>query len=64
MPTSVALRGFLDALGVEPARVPVDPEARAGLYRCLVAGERMLVVVDNAPTPGSVVQLLPGTAKS
>src|SRR5882724_6185643 len=33
-----AIRGFLDALGVTPARVPASPEAQAGLYRSLLAG--------------------------
>ena len=32
-----AIRGFLDALGVPPERIPPSPDAQAGLYRSLLA---------------------------
>jgi DNA-binding SARP family transcriptional activator len=59
-----AIRGFLDTLGVPPERVPQDPEAQAGLYRSLLAGRAMLIVIDNALDEQQVRALLPASAES
>jgi DNA-binding SARP family transcriptional activator/tetratricopeptide (TPR) repeat protein len=57
-----ALPRLLEALGVLPQHMPVSPEAQAGLYRSMLAGRRMLVVLDNARDAEQVRAFLPGSA--
>ncbi|RJQ76383.1 SARP family transcriptional regulator [Pseudonocardiaceae bacterium YIM PH 21723] len=58
-PESV-LRGFLDAFGVNSTAIPADHTAQVGLYRSLVAGRRMLIVLDNVADGAHITGLLPG----
>lgn len=59
-----ALAALLRALGVDGAGIPAEAAERAALYRTLVAGRRLLIVLDNASSADQVRPLLPGTSTS
>jgi len=61
MSPAEAVRGFLDAFEVPAERIPVGLEAQASLYRSILAGRRVLVVLDNARDAAQVRPLLPGS---
>lgn len=60
VPAADALDWFLRALGVPDRDIPAETEVRAARYRSLLAGRRMLVVLDNAGSVEQVRPLLPG----
>lgn len=62
MAPEVAVRGFLDALGVPSTRIPPALHAQTALFRSLIADKRMLLLLDNAATTAQVEPLLPGTS--
>ncbi|MFI9557941.1 AfsR/SARP family transcriptional regulator [Nonomuraea endophytica] len=59
-PESV-LDGFLRALGVPGSRIPQRLAERTALYRSMLVGRRLLVVLDNAHSADQVRPLLPGS---
>jgi DNA-binding SARP family transcriptional activator/tetratricopeptide (TPR) repeat protein len=58
------LTQFLLGLGVETAKIPELLHERVALYRSLIAGRRMLVLLDDARTAEQVRPLLPPSART
>ncbi|KAA2256554.1 tetratricopeptide repeat protein [Solihabitans fulvus] len=54
------LARFLRALGVPPEQIPLDADEQSTMFRSLLSGRRLLVVLDNAAAPDQVRPLLPG----
>jgi tetratricopeptide (TPR) repeat protein len=60
MTSEQALDEFLRVLGVPGEKIPAGVEAQAKLYRSLLSGRRLLVLLDNAASAEQVRPLLPG----
>ena len=58
--TIQALRRFLRALGLSGAELPDDEDELGAQFRSMLAGRRMLILIDNAADTEQVRELLPG----
>jgi tetratricopeptide (TPR) repeat protein len=58
------LEVFLRRLGVSAEEVPATVDERSGMLRQVLAGRRVLMVLDNARSEGQVRPLLPGAGGS
>jgi DNA-binding SARP family transcriptional activator/tetratricopeptide (TPR) repeat protein len=59
MAPAEALRTLLYSLGIPAGHIPSDLDARAGLYRSVLARKRVLIVLDNARDVEQIRPLLP-----
>mgnify|MGYP002622229651 CR=1 FL=1 len=58
------LARMLRSLGVDATTIPSDGDERAALYRSLLAGRKVLIVLDDAVDEAQVIPLLPPTTGS
>ena len=58
------LERFLRALGVTGSQIPDGLDERAAIYRGLLAGRRVRVVLDDAASEAQVMPLVPGNGSS
>ncbi|MEU4160628.1 BTAD domain-containing putative transcriptional regulator [Actinoplanes sp. NPDC026670] len=59
---SDALATLLESIGVSPAELPDDVDARSARFRSAVADRRMIILLDNARDSDQVRPLLPGAS--
>jgi tetratricopeptide (TPR) repeat protein/transcriptional regulator with XRE-family HTH domain len=62
LPPAEALAGFLRALGVTSPDMPLTEDELSAQYRTLLAGRRVLVLLDNAASAEQVRPLLPASS--
>lgn len=55
---------FLEALGVPAESQPLATEQRGAMFRSLISGTQVLIVLDNAADSHQVAPILPGTGSS
>ena len=60
VPPQAVLEDFLHALGVPAEQIPEGTAARASLFRTVLDGRRLLIVLDDAANAAQVRPLLPG----
>jgi tetratricopeptide (TPR) repeat protein/transcriptional regulator with XRE-family HTH domain len=63
MSPQAALTGLLTASGVDPRYLPGTLDGLTGLWRDRMAGQRALLILDNAASSEQVTPLLPGDGR-
>jgi DNA-binding SARP family transcriptional activator/tetratricopeptide (TPR) repeat protein len=58
-----ALAGLLAAAGVDARFLPADLDGRARMWRDAMAGQKAVLVLDNAASTSQVAPLLPGSGE-
>jgi DNA-binding SARP family transcriptional activator len=58
---AAALAELITAIGVDPGFLPADLAGRSAMWRDRLAGERALLVLDNAASSAQITPLLPGS---
>jgi transcriptional regulator with XRE-family HTH domain len=58
---ATAIRGFLDTFHIPAEKIPISLDDQAALYRTLVEGKQLMIVLDNARNSDQVWPLLPGS---
>ncbi|MGH3738250.1 MAG: BTAD domain-containing putative transcriptional regulator, partial [Micromonosporaceae bacterium] len=61
---AAAIAELLRSLGVAEAAIPAELDRRSAMLRSELAGQRVLVVLDDAASASQVAPLLPGTGSS
>lgn len=64
MTATSALSRFLRALGVAGENIPADEDEQSTMFRSLLDGRRILIVLDNVISADQVRPLLPGRSGS
>jgi DNA-binding SARP family transcriptional activator/Tfp pilus assembly protein PilF len=62
VPVTDVLAHLLRSLGVTADRIPADGTEQAALFRSLVHGRRLLIIVDNVGSTDAVLPLVPASA--
>jgi tetratricopeptide (TPR) repeat protein/transcriptional regulator with XRE-family HTH domain len=58
------LQRLLRALGVDEGQVPVEADVAAARYRSVLAGRKVLVLLDDAASAAQIAPLIPGKGGS
>jgi DNA-binding SARP family transcriptional activator/tetratricopeptide (TPR) repeat protein len=59
--SSMAIETVLRSLGITDQQIPTDLDSRSALLRTVLAGKRMLLLLDNAADASQIRPLLPGS---